>query len=150
MDNVPYGAFWGKRQNLPSVAHLKTFGCRAYVHVQKDQRQTFESKTREAVFIGYPAEGRGWKFWDPTNDEVWLSKDAIFDEKLFPAFDIDQPAPEYDVTETDEDDDSPESVGDKGNSDSDDEDFPPPPPQPLPRTTLRRPRPQPRNLPKSR
>jgi hypothetical protein len=50
---TPYEAWFNHK---PSVSHLRVFGCQAYVHVQKDKRKSFESKTRCGIFIGYPPD----------------------------------------------------------------------------------------------
>lgn len=89
---VPHEAFYGRK---PSVRHLRVFGCKAYVHVPKDQRRAFEPKTREMVFVGYPVDMKGWQCWDPVTDEVLVSRDVKFDKTVFPGFKLDQKAPAY-------------------------------------------------------
>jgi hypothetical protein len=37
----------------PSVAHLKVFGCDAFVHVQKEKRSKLDKKVVKCIFIGY-------------------------------------------------------------------------------------------------
>jgi hypothetical protein len=33
--------------------HLTVFGCRVFVHILKDERSKFDSKTNECIFLGY-------------------------------------------------------------------------------------------------
>jgi hypothetical protein len=66
-----------------TISHLRVWGCKAYVHVQRDQRTKTSSHTRECIFIGYPDDHKAWRFYDPKAKEVIISRDAIFDESSF-------------------------------------------------------------------
>ena len=78
---VPYTLFYGKK---PDVAHLRVFGCTAYVHVQKDQRSGLSPHTQKCVFIGYPAGYKGWMFYNPLTKKTLISDSVTFDERAFP------------------------------------------------------------------
>ena len=58
---TPYQLWHGKK---PDVAPFRVWGCLAYVHVQKDKRQSLGSHMHKCVFIGYPSGYKGWKFYD--------------------------------------------------------------------------------------
>ena len=47
---TPFEAWWG---HTPSVKHLRTFGCLAYVHIAMGKRQKLDSKTDKCIFLGY-------------------------------------------------------------------------------------------------
>jgi hypothetical protein len=55
---------------VPDLSHLRTFGCRAYVHIDKDQRDSgtrFKPRTREGVLVGF--EGSSiYRVWIPDPD----------------------------------------------------------------------------------
>lgn len=70
---TPYEAFYHRK---PDVSHLRVWGCRAYVHVQKAKRRAFQPKSQPHVFIGYPIDYKGWKCWDPANNKVVISRDV--------------------------------------------------------------------------
>ena len=36
-----------------SYGHLRVFGCKAFVHIPKDEKSKLDVKTRQCVFIGY-------------------------------------------------------------------------------------------------
>jgi hypothetical protein len=80
-DITPYEAWFGSK---PSLSHLRVFGCQAYVHVQKDKRRSFEPKTHRGIFIGYPADFKGWKIYDLSTGKTVISRDVIFDEQTLP------------------------------------------------------------------
>ena len=52
---TPFEAWTGKR---PNVAHLRIFGCTAYAHIPKDERQKLNSKARKCILLGYGTETR--------------------------------------------------------------------------------------------
>jgi hypothetical protein len=36
-----------------SYDHLRVFGCRAFVHIPKDERSKVDSKIKECIFLEY-------------------------------------------------------------------------------------------------
>lgn len=89
---TPHEAFYGHK---PSGAHLCVFGCRAYAHIQKDKRRSFEPKARECIFLGYPSDYKGWKCWDPTTNDVFISRDVRFVETEMPGLELKLSGPSY-------------------------------------------------------
>ena len=70
--HTPYELWFGKK---PDLSHLKVFGCRAYVHVQKDKRGgKLGWHMMPCIFIGYPDDFKGWRFWDPAARKVIVSE----------------------------------------------------------------------------
>src|SRR6266511_5933087 len=66
---------WFKHK--PDVSHLCSWGCLAYVFIQKDKRCSLQSHMETCVFVGYPSGYKGWKFYNPTT-----RKYLIIDHKL--------------------------------------------------------------------
>eukprot|EP00253_Pinus_taeda_P011098 PITA_11098 len=48
-DKIPQEVWNSKK---PSLAHLRVFGCDAYVHVPKEKRTKLDSKSEKYIFIG--------------------------------------------------------------------------------------------------
>jgi len=68
----------------PNVEHIKVFGCNAYVHVQKTDRDNkFSAKAKSAVFLGYSSEKLGYRLLDLESKKIITSRDVIFDENKF-------------------------------------------------------------------
>lgn len=67
-----------------SYGHLRLFGCRAFVHVPKDERSKLYDKAKKSIFLGYADEKLGYKLWDPVDNKVIKSKDVVFlkDQKI--------------------------------------------------------------------
>jgi len=57
------------------------WGCTAYVHIQKDERDGLGPHMEKCVFIGY---SQGYKGWKSTTKKVVILERADFEEKYFP------------------------------------------------------------------
>jgi transposase InsO family protein len=77
-DKTPYEGWHNEK---PNVSHLRVWGCLAYVHIQKDKRKHLGSHVEKCVFIGYPPECKGWKFYNPVTRKIVISERADFDER---------------------------------------------------------------------
>ena len=76
-DLTPYEA-WHKRK--PRVEHLKVFGCVAYAHIPKENREKLDEKGEKCIFIGYSHETKGYRLYEPESKQLIISRDVIFDE----------------------------------------------------------------------
>lgn len=59
---------------------LKTFGCKGYVFIPKQKRRTLDRKCKELLFVGYSQESKAYRFLDPKDKSIVISKNAHFDE----------------------------------------------------------------------
>ena len=103
---------------------LRVFGCDAFVHKHKHQRQDKKFSTRawKGAFIGLDERKKGFKVEVPSENKIFISKDVTFIEDSFSAAriirrldneDYDDNTPNYQLSdedsedsEQDEDDDS--------------------------------------------
>ncbi|GBE88168.1 Retrovirus-related Pol polyprotein from transposon TNT 1-94 [Sparassis crispa] len=77
-DNLtPHEAYTG---NKPSVAHLRVFGCKAYVHVPKEKRQKLDSKTFECTHLGFATNRKAYRLVHRATSRIVESRDVYFDE----------------------------------------------------------------------
>ncbi|RDY02489.1 hypothetical protein CR513_14047, partial [Mucuna pruriens] len=60
--------------------HLQVFGCKAFVHVPKDERSKLDMKTRQCIFIGYGQDKYGYKLYDFVEKKLVKSHDVQFME----------------------------------------------------------------------
>ena len=58
--------------------HLKVFGCRAFVHIPKDERSKLDDKSKQCIFIGYGHDEFGYRLWDPLDKKLIRSRDVVF------------------------------------------------------------------------
>ncbi|VFQ78638.1 unnamed protein product [Cuscuta campestris] len=74
---TPKEVWTGKRA---SYKQLKVFGCRAFVHIPKDERAKLDAKTKECIYLRSPKDEYGYQLWDPFNIKVVRSRDVVFFE----------------------------------------------------------------------
>ena len=65
-----------------SYSFMRTFGCEAYVHVDKENRTKREAKSKKCNFIGYGVDDFGYRLWDFANHKFITSRDVVFNEKV--------------------------------------------------------------------
>jgi len=76
---IPEEAWTGKKVNY---SFLKTFGCEAFVHINKENRTKLEEKSKKCTFIGYGVNDFGYRFYDYEKHKIIRSRDVIFNEKV--------------------------------------------------------------------
>ena len=86
---TPYQIWHGV---LPSVAHLRVFGCRVSVLIQSKYRKKLDAKSFLGIFVGYGGSKRGYRIW--TGNRIVESRDVVFFENnvlestIFPPGDL--------------------------------------------------------------
>lgn len=75
--DIPERVWSGKKI---SYSHLKVFGCKAFMHIPKEQRSKLDSKATPCIFVGYGDEEFGYRLWDPEKKSVVRSRDVVFHE----------------------------------------------------------------------
>lgn len=76
VDKTPFEKWFGRP---PKMDYLRVFGCPAYVHVK---RTKFDSKSRKLIFVGYCEDRKAFRFLDPENNGITISRDARFIEEM--------------------------------------------------------------------
>lgn len=65
-----------------SLEHFLVYGCEAYGHTDKVKRNKLETKSKRSIFLAY--ENNGYKLYDLAKKVVFCSRDAVFNETIFP------------------------------------------------------------------
>ncbi|KAM0042542.1 putative RNA-directed DNA polymerase [Helianthus debilis subsp. tardiflorus] len=81
-------------QRHPTYDHLRVFGCACYPNVSATQPHKLSSRSTKCIFLGYPANFRGYRCLDPQSGRVHISRHVVFDEHEFP-FNSDLPLDAY-------------------------------------------------------
>ena len=83
----PTRSVWGKTPQeawsgrKPGISHLRVFGSIAHVHVPDERRTKLDDKSESFIFIGYDANSKGYKLYNPHNKKIVISRDVVFDEE---------------------------------------------------------------------
>ena len=65
--DIPQMVWIGKYVNFE---HLRVFGCRAFVHIPRDEWPKLDSKVKQCIFMGYGHEEFGYRLWEPVNKKI--------------------------------------------------------------------------------
>jgi hypothetical protein len=85
LGTTPYARIYGVKKD---VSKFRPFGCRAYVHLNKDRREKGKHTPRavEAIHLGFASDCNmsAYKFYIPLSGKCIISNQARFDEESFP------------------------------------------------------------------
>lgn len=84
-DKTPYELYFGAQ---PRVSHIRVFGCLAMMKQQEKKRSGYqkklEARSTVKILIGYGVRDFTYRLWDPTDNNILLTREVIFDESKFP------------------------------------------------------------------
>jgi transposase InsO family protein len=72
-------------QRSPNYSLFRVFGCAAYPLLRPYHPHKLAFKSKQCVFIGFSPHHKGYRCLDPVTHRVYLSRNVVFDELLFPA-----------------------------------------------------------------
>ena len=68
----------------PNYSFLRTFGCACWPSLRKYNSHKLEFRSKMCVFLGYSPMHKGYKCLDRSTGRIYISRDVIFDESVFP------------------------------------------------------------------
>jgi transposase InsO family protein len=71
-------------QKSPNYSWLRVFGYACWPNLRPYQTQKLSFRSKQCVFISYSSLHKGYKCLDPDSSRVYISRDVIFDEHVFP------------------------------------------------------------------
>ncbi|GJW77100.1 ribonuclease H-like domain-containing protein [Tanacetum coccineum] len=78
-NEIPFAKLYNQ---IPTYEHLRVFGCLCYPHV--DVAHKLEPRSTPCIFLGYPANHRGYRCLDLVSNKIIISRHVRFDEDIFP------------------------------------------------------------------
>jgi len=80
-NQTPYERLYG---HAPDYTFLRTFGCAVWPNMRPYNSKKLQFRSKRCVFLGYSHMHKGFKCLDPTEGRVYISRDVVFDEHVFP------------------------------------------------------------------
>jgi hypothetical protein len=68
----------------PNYEFLRTFGCACWPSLRKYNAHKLAFRSKLCVFLGYSAMHKGYKCLDRSTGRIYISRDVVFDESVFP------------------------------------------------------------------
>ena len=78
VQKTPYEIWKEKRSGMN---FMKVWGCKAFVKRQASDK--LGPKSEECIFVGYPNETKAYYFYSPSEQKVFIARDAVFMERDF-------------------------------------------------------------------
>jgi len=72
------------------VSLLEFSGVYAMHMIFKGKNDKFEARSRRGIFVGYPHGKKGSKVYDMKTREIFVNRDVIFHEEIYPYAHIEQ------------------------------------------------------------
>ena len=67
VEKIPHEICYGKK---PSIAHLRVFGCDAFMPVPKEKRSKLDNKEEKCIFVSYKYGIKGHNLWNPITRKI--------------------------------------------------------------------------------
>jgi hypothetical protein len=68
----------------PDYSSLRVFGCACWPNLRPYNSHRLQFRSKQCVFIGFSHTHKGFKCLDVASGRVYVSRDVIFDENIFP------------------------------------------------------------------
>jgi histone deacetylase 1/2 len=68
----------------PDYSFFKVFGCACWPHLRPYNHHKLEYRSKQCVFLGYSPLHKGYKCLHIPSNRVYISRDVVFDETVFP------------------------------------------------------------------
>ncbi|GKB78339.1 retrotransposon protein, putative, ty1-copia subclass, partial [Tanacetum coccineum] len=81
VDKTPYEIWHGQ---APKLSYLRVWGCEAFVkHDTLTKPDKLDPRSFKSIFVGYPKETMGYSFYSPSENKVFVARNAeFFESKL--------------------------------------------------------------------
>lgn len=78
IEKTPYEMWFSRK---PDLQHLRVFGSTVMVHIPKEKRKKWDKKSMRHILVGYCDNVKGYRIYNPVNNQVSTSRDVVIQEK---------------------------------------------------------------------
>ena len=78
VEKTPYEIWTGRK---PNMSFLRIWGRES--HVKKLTSDKLAAKIDKCLFVGYPKKTKGYYFYNPSENKVFVARKVVFSEKEF-------------------------------------------------------------------
>jgi len=71
-------------KQAPDYSSLRIFGCACWPNLRPYNKHKLEFRSKRCAFLGYSTLHKGFKCLDISSGRVFISRDVVFDETVFP------------------------------------------------------------------
>lgn len=71
-------------QEKPNYTGLRTFGCSCWPNLRPFNTHKLQFRSKQCVFLGYSNLHKGFKCLDVSGGRIYISRDVVFDETVYP------------------------------------------------------------------
>jgi histone deacetylase 1/2 len=68
----------------PDYSMLRVFGCACWLNLRPYNTRKLAFHSKRCVFLGYSNMHKGYKCLDVSTGRIYISRDVVFDEQVFP------------------------------------------------------------------
>jgi len=68
----------------PNYSFLRIFGCACWPNLRPYNKHKLQFRSKQCAFLGYSNLHKGYKCLDISTGRVYISRDVVFDESIFP------------------------------------------------------------------
>lgn len=76
--STPLEVFTGVK---PDLSHLRVFGAKGFVHVDKSRRSKWDAKAHRCIFLGYAPGSKAYRVWDCEDERLVTTRTVALDER---------------------------------------------------------------------
>jgi hypothetical protein len=80
-DNTPLERMLDKKSDYTL---LRTFGCAYWPYLRPYNSRKLQLRSKQCIFLGYSDMHKCYKCLDVSTGHVYISRDVVFDEEVFP------------------------------------------------------------------
>jgi hypothetical protein len=78
-DQTPFRAW---TNNKLEVTHFHVFSSRAWAQIPSEKRKALDPQSNTCIFVGYPYGVKGYRFIDPSMDQLIIERSVQFEESI--------------------------------------------------------------------